>query len=591
MFGQELKKMGIATAYRYIEKNPKDNLRKLMTWVDRIAGEGPDSFESQRQVVWDVLNHPESNMYQLIMRIIEEVDPEVVKTIFSNFFLNAAILGWPKQEKLRAEYNCNIPWAILLDPTSACNLHCTGCWAAEYGNKLNLTFDEIDSIIEQGKELGIYFYIYTGGEPLVRKNDRSSSNAKELDLHHEYQIDYIIAPPRMAKYMEYSTKIYNIYLKYVAPEDIHAYSIDEVFVDITQYLILTGVNAYEFAGQMIKDVLKTTGITATAGIGTNLYLAKIAMDIEAKHIKADSDGVRIAMLTEKSYRQKLWDHRPLTDFWRIGPQTAKKLEQNGMFTMGDVARCSVGKINQFHNEELLYRLFGINAELIIDHAWGWEPCTIAHIKAYRPQSSSIENGQVLHCPYTAEKTRLIVKEMTDQLLLQLVDKGLVTDQMVLTIGYDIENLTDPKLREQYHGDIVTDRYGRKIPKSAHGSVNIGRFTSSAKLATETVLKLYDTIIDQNLLVRRLSLTANHVVPEGSEPTRKKPQQLDLFTDYEVLEKKEQEEKAALDKEKKMQQAMLQIKKKFGKNAILKGMNLLDGATAKERNEQIGGHKA
>ena len=395
-----------------------------------------------------------------------------------------------------------------------------------------------------------------------------SSNAKELDLHPEYQIDYIIAPPRMAKYMEYSTKIYNIYLKYVAPEDIHAYSIDEVFVDITQYLILTGLNAYEFAGQMIKDVLKTTGITATAGIGTNLYLAKIAMDIEAKHIKADSDGVRIAMLTEKSYRQKLWDHRPLTDFWRIGPQTAKKLEQNGMFTMGDVARCSVGKINQFHNEELLYRLFGVNAELIIDHAWGWEPCTIAHIKAYRPQSSSIENGQVLHCPYTAEKTRLIVKEMTDQLLLQLVDKGLVTDQMVLTIGY-----------------------GRKIPKSAHGSVNIGRFTSSAKLATETVLKLYDTIIDQNLLVRRLSLTANHVVPEGSEPTRKKPQQLDLFTDYEALEKKEQEEKAALDKEKKMQQAMLQIKKKFGKNAILKGMNLLDGATAKERNEQIGGHKA
>ena len=419
----------------------------------------------------------------------------------------------------------------------------------------------------------------------------ASDDSVELKKNKTLAIDYIVAPPRMAYYMEYSTKIYNIYLKYVAPEDIHAYSIDEVFVDITQYLILTGFNAYEFAGQMIKDVLKTTGITATAGIGTNLYLAKIAMDIEAKHIKADSDGVRIAMLTEKSYRQKLWDHRPLTDFWRIGPQTAKKLEQNGMFTMGDVARCSVGKINQFHNEELLYRLFGVNAELIIDHAWGWEPCTIAHIKAYRPQSSSIENGQVLHCPYTAEKTRLIVKEMTDQLLLQLVDKGLVTDQMVLTIGYDIENLTDPKLREQYHGDIVTDRYGRKIPKSAHGSVNIGRFTSSAKLATETVLKLYDTIIDQNLLVRRLSLTANHVVPEGSEPTRKKPQQLDLFTDYEVLEKKEQEEKAALDKEKKMQQTMLQIKKKFGKNAILKGMNLLDGATAKERNEQIGGHKA
>ncbi len=418
-----------------------------------------------------------------------------------------------------------------------------------------------------------------------------SSNADELAAHPEYQIDYIVAPPRMATYMAYSTKIYQIYLKYVAPEDLHAYSVDEVFVEITQYLPLTGLSAYEFASQMIRDVLATTGITATAGIGTNLYLAKIAMDIGAKHIPADRDGVRIAQLDEMSYRRQLWDHRPLTDFWRVGPQTAKKLEQNGMFTMGDVARCSVGTANQFHNEELLYRLFGINAELLIDHAWGWEPCTLAEIKAYRPQSSSLENGQVLHCPYTAEKTRLIVKEMTDQLLLQLVDKGLVTDQMVLTIGYDIENLTDPKRRERYRGPVVTDRYGRQIPKSAHGSTNLGRFTSSSKLATEAVLKLYDEIMDTNLLVRRLSLTANHVVPDGSESTQKKPQQLDLFTDYEALEKKEKEENAALEKEKKMQQAMLQIKKKFGKNAILKGMNLLDGATARERNEQIGGHKA
>ena len=342
----------------------------------------------------------------------------------------------------------------------------------------------------------------------------SSSNAKELDLHPEYQIDYIIAPPRMAKYMEYSTKIYNIYLKYVAPEDIHAYSIDEVFVDITQYLILTGLNAYEFAGQMIKDVLKTTGITATAGIGTNLYLAKIAMDIEAKHIKADSDGVRIAMLTEKSYRQKLWDHRPLTDFWRIGPQTAKKLEQNGMFTMGDVARCSVGKINQFHNEELLYRLFGINAELIIDHAWGWEPCTIAHIKAYRPQSSSIENGQVLHCPYTAEKTRLIVKEMTDLMTLDLVDKRLVTDQIVLTVGYDIENLTDPDRYRKYKGSVTIDRYGRKVPKHAHGTTNLKRKTSSTMLITDAVMELYDRIVDKNLLIRRINITANKLVDES-----------------------------------------------------------------------------
>ena len=424
-----------------------------------------------------------------------------------------------------------------------------------------------------------------------RRFSGSSSNADELAAHPEYQIDYIVAPPRMATYMAYSTKIYQIYLKYVAPEDLHAYSVDEVFVEITQYLPLTGLSAYEFAGQMIRDVLATTGITATAGIGTNLYLAKIAMDIGAKHIPADRDGVRIAQLDEMSYRRQLWDHRPLTDFWRVGPQTAKKLEQNGMFTMGDVARCSVGTANQFHNEELLYRLFGINAELLIDHAWGWEPCTLAEIKAYRPQSSSLENGQVLHCPYTAEKTRLIVKEMTDQLLLQLVDKGLVTDQMVLTIGYDIENLTDPKRRERYHGPIVTDRYGRQIPKSAHGSINLGRFTSSSKLATEAVLKLYDEIMDTNLLVRRLSLTANHVVPEGAKSTQKKPQQLDLFTDYEALEKKEKEENAALEKEKKMQQAMLQIKKKFGKNAILKGMNLLDGATARERNEQIGGHKA
>ena len=413
----------------------------------------------------------------------------------------------------------------------------------------------------------------------------------KLENNNSLELDFIIAKPRMAYYMKYSTDIYNVYLKYISPDDIFSYSIDEVFCDLTSYLKTYNVTAKELVSKIIMDVYRTTGITATAGIGTNMFLCKVAMDILAKHAEPDCNGVRIAILDERSFRKKLWSHTPITDFWRVGKGYSKSLERYGIYTMGDVARCSVGKINQFHNEELLYRLFGINAELIIDHAWGWEPCTIAHIKAYRPQSSSIENGQVLHCPYTAEKTRLIVKEMTDQLLLQLVDKGLVTDQMVLTIGYDIENLTDLKRREQYHGDIVTDRYGRKIPKSAHGSVNIGRFTSSAKLATETVLKLYDTIIDQNLLVRRLSLTANHVVPEGSEPTRKKPQQLDLFTDYEELEKKEQEEKAALDKEKKMQQAMLQIKKKFGKNAILKGMNLLDGATAKERNEQIGGHKA
>ena len=419
----------------------------------------------------------------------------------------------------------------------------------------------------------------------------SSDDKAELDANPTLEIDYIVAPPRMAYYMEYSTRIYNVYLKYVAPEDIFHYSIDEVFMDVTDYLKTYRMTARELAMTMIQDVLKTTGITATAGIGTNMYLCKIAMDIVAKHIEPDKNGVRIAELDEMSYRKKLWSHRPITDFWRVGNGYAKKLEEHGLYTMGDIARCSIGKPNELYNEELLYKLFGINAELLIDHAWGYEPCTIEQVKEYKPSTNSICSGQVLQCPYDFDKARLVVREMVDLMVLDLVDKGLVTDQIVLTIGYDIENLTDPKLREQYHGDIVTDRYGRKIPKSAHGSVNIGRFTSSAKLATETVLKLYDTIIDQNLLVRRLSLTANHVVPEGSEPTRKKPQQLDLFTDYEALEKKEQEEKAALDKEKKMQQAMLQIKKKFGKNAILKGMNLLDGATAKERNEQIGGHKA
>ena len=415
-----------------------------------------------------------------------------------------------------------------------------------------------------------------------------SCDTGELKADRSFALDYITAVPRMALYMKYSTRIYDIYLKYVAPEDIHVYSIDEVFMDVTDYLHTYRLTPEELAGKIMREIYEQTGITATAGIGTNLYLAKIAMDIMAKHSEPDENGFRFASLDEMSYRRSLWNHRPLTDFWRVGRGYAKKLEQCGLYTMGDIARCSVGKENEFYNEELLYKMFGVNAELLIDHAWGWEPCTIADVKAYQPEHNSVGAGQVLHCPYDAQKAKIVVKEMLDLLTLDLVEKHLVTDQIVLTVGYDIENLTSGK---GYTGEVTVDRYGRKIPKSAHGSVNIGRFTSSAKLATETVLKLYDTIIDQNLLVRRLSLTANHVVPEGSEPTRKKPQQLDLFTDYEALEKKEQEEKAALDKEKKMQQAMLQIKKKFGKNAILKGMNLLDGATAKERNEQIGGHKA
>ena len=300
----------------------------------------------------------------------------------------------------------------------------------------------------------------------------SSYNATELNEHPELAIDYITAPPRMAHYMEYSTRIYQVYLKYVAPEDIHVYSIDEVFIDLTPYLKKGEITAHDMAIKMIRDVLATTGITATAGIGTNLYLAKIAMDITAKHMPADKDGVRIAELDEMSYRHQLWDHRPLTDFWRVGPGYASKLEAHGIYTMGDVALCSVGKESEYYNEDLLYKLFGINAELLIDHAWGWEPCTIAEIKAYKPSTNSICSGQVLQCPYDAEKARLVVKEMADLLVLDIVEKKLVTDQIVLTIGYDIENLKKSERENAYNGEVTTDRYGRKIPKHAHGTANI-----------------------------------------------------------------------------------------------------------------------
>lgn len=332
-------------------------------------------------------------------------------------------------------------------------------------------------------------------------------------------------------------------------------------------------------------------VTATAGIDTNMYLAKVAMDIVAKHILADENGVRIAELDEMSYRRQLWNHRPLTDFWRVGRGYAKKLEEVGLFTMGDIARCSVGKSNDYYNEDLLYKLFGINAELLIDHAWGWEPCTIAQVKQYKPESNSVGSGQVLHCPYDFEKARLIVREMIDLLVLDLVDKGLVTDQIVLTIGYDIENLSDPVRRNAYKGQITSDRYGRQVPKHAHGTANIGRYTSSTRLVTDAVLELYDRIVDKSLLVRRLNISANHVIREADVPKENKVEQLDLFTDYAALEKEKEKEDAALEREKKMQQAVLTIKKKFGKNAILKGMNLQEGATAKDRNAQIGGHKA
>ena len=405
-----------------------------------------------------------------------------------------------------------------------------------------------------------------------------SFNAEELNGNPGLELDYIVAPPRMAYYMEYSTRIYNVYLKYIAPEDIHVYSIDEVFIDITHYLATYKLSAHDFARKLIQDVLNTTGITATAGIGTNMYLAKIAMDIEAKHIPADKDGVRIAELDEMSYREKLWSHRPLTDFWRVGKGYANKLERYGMRTMGDVARCSL------YDEDLLYRLFGVNAELLIDHAWGWEPCTIKEIKAYKPSTNSLSSGQVLKTPYYFDKAKLVTREMVELLVLELVEKALVTNQVVLTIGYDIDNLTDDNI--QYKGDITTDFYGRQVPKHAHGTANIDRYTASSKLIVDATMELFDRIVDKSLLVRRINIAVCKLQKE-KDVNENQVEQLDLFTDYE--KKNAQEE--SLKKEKRMQEAVLSIKKKYGKNAILKGMNLEEGATAKERNSQIGGHKA
>ncbi len=424
-----------------------------------------------------------------------------------------------------------------------------------------------------------------------RRFSGASFDANELKRDAALAIDYIAAPPQMAHYMEYSTKIYQVYLKYVAPEDIHVYSIDEVFMDVTSYLKLNGMSAREFAKTIIQDVLKTTGITATAGIGTNLYLCKVAMDIVAKHVRPDEDGVRIAELDEMSYRKLLWSHQPLTDFWRVGKGYAKKLEEMGLCTMGDIARCSIGKSNEYYNEDLLYKMFGINAELLIDHAWGFEPCTIADVKAYKPESNSIGSGQVLHCPYAFEQGRLIVMEMTDLLALDLVDKGLVTDQMVLTVGYDIENLTDPERNKSYKGPVKVDHYGRRVPQHAHGTINLEKHTSSTKIITDAVMELFDRIVNPNLLIRRVTLAANRVIEENAVIKENEFEQLDLFTDYEAREKAQEAENQALEREKKMQQAVLRIKKRYGKNAILKGMNLQEGATTIDRNNQIGGHKA
>lgn len=415
----------------------------------------------------------------------------------------------------------------------------------------------------------------------------SSWRDPDVKEHPELALDYLVAPPRMAHYIEWSTRIYNVYLKYVAPSDIHVYSIDEVLIDVTNYLPTYGLTPRELARKIVLDVLDTTGITATAGIGTNLYLAKVAMDIWAKHIQPDEKGVRIAEMDEMSYRQRLWDHRPLTDFWRVGRGYAKKLEAQGLCTMGDIARCSIGKPTDYYNEELLYRMFGVNAEILVDHAWGYEPTTMADIKAYKPEAKSIGSGQVLTSPYTCGKARMVAWEMADQLALDLVAQRFVTNQLTLTVGYDIDNLRDPKRRKQYHGEVKTDRYGRQIPKHAHGTANLEEYTASSKRITAAILELYDRIVDEKLLIRRMYLTANRVTAETDVPAEPAMEQMDLFAD--PVQK--DSEAAELARERKLQEAMLGIKSKYGKNAILKGTNLLDGATAAERNDKIGGHRA
>lgn len=409
----------------------------------------------------------------------------------------------------------------------------------------------------------------------------------ELEVHPEYAIGYIAAVPRMALYMEYSTRIYQIYLKYIAPEDIHVYSIDEVFMDVTEYLNFFHMSARELAMTMIKEVLEETGITATAGIGSNLYLCKVAMDIWAKHTPADENGVRIAELNEHTYREYLWDHVPLTDFWRVGRGTVKRLNEVGLFTMGDIARCSLGEEKNFHNEDLLFKLFGVNAELLIDHAWGYEPCTIPEIKAYRPESNSLSSGQVLKEPYSFEKARIVIREMTEDLVLDLASKNLVTNQMVITIGYDVVNVKE----NGYKGEITIDHYGREIPKHAHGTANLDFYCSSTKLIVEAVLELFDRIVDRNLYIRRLNVCANRTQNANDYNGQETFEQMNLFTDFGENGEKKRKQKELLEKEKKTQQAVLDIKNKYGKNAILKGTDFMEGATARERNGQIGGHKA
>lgn len=425
----------------------------------------------------------------------------------------------------------------------------------------------------------------------MKKFSGKSSDDTELKKDPSLEIDFIIATPQMAKYMEVSSKIYSIYLRYIAPEDIHVYSIDEVFIDLTSYLRAYNMSAHELTMTLIKTVLNETKITATAGIGTNLYLSKVAMDIVAKHIEPDKNGVRIARLDEMKYRELLWSHRPLTDFWRVGTGYSKKLESHGLYTMGDIALCSVGKADEYYNEDLLYRLFGVNAELLIDHAWGREICTIEDIKNYRPSSNSLSSGQVLPSPYEAENGRLIAKEMADAIALELCEKHMVCTQIVLSVGYDNSCLSDERLSIIYSGDVENDRYGRRVPKSVHGSYNLEKQTSSCAMITKAVCSLYDRLVDKRLLVRRMYVVANNVISEDAVNSTSAFEQLNLFTDYEKSEEEAEYTDEKLRKEKRKQKAILEIKKKYGKNAIIKGMSLKEGATARERNRQVGGHKA
>ena len=431
-----------------------------------------------------------------------------------------------------------------------------------------------------------------GSQAPGRRFTGKSVSAAALAADPSLELDFVIATPRMRYYMEYSRSIVEIYLRHVSPDDLLVYSVDEVFIDATRYLGRGGQTARNFAMQLIHEVLRETRITATAGIGTNMYLAKIAMDIVAKRIPADRDGVRIAELDELSFREKLWCHRPLTDFWRIGRGLARRLERVGLYTMGDIARCSVGPDNSLYNEELLYKLFGVNAGLLIDHAWGWEPTEIADCKAYVPESQSLSQGQVLPRPYRFDEGRVIVQEMADQLSMQLVCKGLVGDQVVLDVGYDVENLTDAGRAARYRGPIVADFYGRQVPKGVHGSQNLGRQTASTARIVQAVREIYDRITDRDLLVRRFHIAVLHLAAESDAgDASAAPVQLDLFTDYAALERARQAEEAAAARERSMQRALLRIRDKFGKNAIVRGLNMEEGATAMERNRQVGGHRA